>query len=89
MAEITLGQKTELKVLKVNIGKKAYSIPLAGSLTIAEMKRFQTDEDGFTFFGKYIPMEVLEGLTMDEFKALSDAWKAASSGEADDMTVGE
>ena len=88
MAEITLGNKNEVKTLKVNIGKKAYNIPLAGSLTIAEMKKFKSDEDGFTFFGKYIPMEVLEDLTMDEFKALSEAWKKASSGESD-IPVGE
>jgi hypothetical protein len=88
MAEITLGKKAEVKSLKVNIGKKTYSIPLAGSLTISEMKRFQDDEDGFSFFGKYIPNEILEDLTMDDFKALSDAWKKASSGEDEDMSVG-
>lgn len=53
------------------------------------MKRFQDDEDGFSFFGKYIPNEILEDLTMDDFKALSDAWKKASSGEDEDMSVGE
>lgn len=82
MAEITLGSKKEVKVLKVNIGKNTYSIPLAGSLTIAEMKKFKGDEDGFTFFGKYVPVDVLEALTMDEFKALSEAWKNASSDES-------
>lgn len=88
MAEITLGAKKEVKTLKVNIGKSSYSIPLAGSLTIAEMKKFRDDEDGFSFFGKYVPMEVLEGLTMDEFKALSDAWKNASSTESN-VPLGE
>lgn len=88
MREITLGGKKESKALKVNIGKETYSIPLAGSLTIAEMKKFKDDEDGFTFFGKYIPAEVLESLTMDEFKALSDAWKNASS-EDSNVPLGE
>ena len=74
--------------MKVNIGKSSYSIPLAGSLTIAEMKKFKDDEDGFSFFGKYIPMEVLEALTMDEFKALSEAWKNSSS-EDSNVPLGE
>ena len=90
MAEITLGQKNRIQTLKVNIGKNTYSIPLAGSLTIAEMEKFRNDEDGFTFFGKYIPVEVLKSLTMDDFKNLSNAWKKESetSGESD-IPVGE
>lgn len=88
MAEITLGNKKEIKTLKVNIGKSSYSIPLAGSLTIAEMKKFKDDEDGFTFFGKYIPMDILESLTMDEFKALSEAWKDTSS-DVSNVPLGE
>lgn len=83
MSEITLGSAKEIKTLKVNIGKATYTVPLAGSLTIAEMKKFQKDEDGFTFFEKYIPKKVLESLTMDEFKMLSEAWKNSSSSEGD------
>ena len=87
MTEITLGSKT-IKTLKVNIGDSAYSIPLAGSLTIAEMKKFQKDEDGFSFFEKYIPRKILESLTMDEFKELSEAWKVASA-DGSNVPVGE
>lgn len=83
MAEITLGGKKEIKTLKVNIGKKSYSVPLAGSLTIAEMKQIKDGtEDGFDIFGKYIPKEVTDMLTVDDFKVLSDAWKKASSEES-------
>lgn len=90
MAEITLkGKSDEMKVLKVNIGKKTYSVPLSGSLSIKEMRAMSKgDEDGFDFFSKYIPMEVLESLTMDEFKALTDAWRSASAGDTD-TDVGE
>lgn len=85
MAEITLkGKSDEMKVLKVNIGKKTYSVPLSGSLSIKEMRAMSKgDEDGFDFFSKYIPTEVLESLTMDEFKALTDAWREASAGKTE------
>lgn len=90
MAEITLKGKSEsLKVLKVNIGKKSYSVPLSGSLSLREMKAMREGtEDGFDFFEKYIPADVLDTLTMDDFKALNEAWKKASS-EQSDTTMGE
>lgn len=88
MKEITLGSAKEIKTLKVNIGKKSYSIPLAGSLTIAEMQKFQQDENGFIFFKRYIPEDVINSLTMDDFRALSEAWKEASAGDGN-LPVGE
>ena len=90
MAEITLkGKSDEVKVLKVNIGKKTYTVPLSGSLSIKEMRAMSKgDEDGFDFFAKYIPTEVLEELSMDQFKALTDAWRSASAGTTD-AEVGE
>ena len=83
MKEITLGSAKKQKTLKVNIGDKSYSVPLAGSLTITEMRKFKDEEDGFTFFEKYIPKKVIESLTMDDFTALSEAWKEASAGDGD------
>lgn len=88
MKEITLGSAKEINTLKVNIGGKTYNVPLAGSLTITEMRKFQQEEDGFTFFEKYIPKKVIESLTMDDFRALSEAWKEASAGD-NKPTVGE
>lgn len=85
MAEITLkGKSDEVKVLKVNIGKKTYSVPLSGSLSIKEMRSLAKGEiDGFEFFAKYIPAEVLEELTSDDFAALTEEWKKASAGKTD------
>lgn len=90
MREITLTNENEqINVLKVNIGKKAYSVPLSGSLSIREMKAMRDGtEDGFDFFGRYIPQDVLETLTMDQFNALNEAWKEASS-EKTDASMGE
>jgi hypothetical protein len=90
MREITLTNENEqINVLKVNIGKKTYSVPLSGSLSIREMKAMRDGtEDGFDFFGRYIPQDVLETLTMDQFNALNGAWKEASS-EKTDASMGE
>lgn len=90
MREITLTNENEqINVLKVNIGKKTYSVPLSGSLSIREMKAMRDGtENGFDFFGRYIPQDVLETLTMDQFNALNEAWKEASS-EKTDASMGE
>ena len=89
MAEITLKNSDEVKVLKVNIGKESYSVPLSGSLSIREMRAMvDGSEDGLDFFKRYIPEEVLESLTMDEFKVLNNAWKDASAQQTD-ATMGE
>jgi len=83
MAEITLGSKKTVKTLKVHIGDGTYSIPLSGSLTISELRALKNgDDDGFTFFEKYIPKEVIDTLTMDEFNQLTAAWKKASEDQA-------
>jgi hypothetical protein len=76
---LKLGGKKTVKTLKVNIGEEEYSIPLAGSLSIAELKALRSGtDDGFSFFEKYIPADVINTLTLDEFKQLNDAWKQAS-----------
>lgn len=90
MNEITLkGKSDEVKVLKVNIGDKSYNVPLAGSLSIREMRAMRDGtEDGFAFFEKYIPKKVIEALSMDEFQTLNEAWKNASF-EKTDTSMGE
>ena len=82
MREITLGNAKTLKTLKVNIGDKTYSVPLAGSLTLSEVQQLSEKEEGYTFFEKYIPRKVLESLTVDDMKALTAAWKEASADDS-------
>ena len=87
MKEITLGNAKK-ETLLVNIGKESYEVPLAGSLTFAQVKELRDSDDGISFFEKYIPREILDNLTIDEFKALNNAWKSASNAETD-PEVGE
>lgn len=82
---------TELKwnteVIKVKIEGKEYSIPLATSLKVKEVKALikltkkDQDEqlDGFIeFFKKYIPEQVIEDLPMSALNQLINAWSAAN-----------
>jgi len=78
MREITVGNRSERKVLKVNIGEKSYSLPLLGSLTMREAARLETQEGTLAFITDYIPKDVLNELTYRDFNAIIDAWKSAS-----------
>lgn len=88
MAEITLGRKETLETLKVNIGKDSYSIPLMGSLTLAETRALAKADDEFAFFKKYIPEDVIDSLAINDLKALTTMWKAESE-KASDVDLGE
>jgi predicted RNase H-like nuclease (RuvC/YqgF family) len=87
MKEITL-KSNEIKVLKVNIADKSYNIPLAKSLSLKEARAMKDDEDGLAFFAKYIPMKVLESLTVEDIANLANAWRDASFVK-DEVTMGE
>lgn len=86
MKEITLGNAKK-EPLRVKIGDETYEVPVAGSLTFAQVKKLRDNDDGRAFFEEYIPGEVLDNLTIDDFKTLTDAWKSASN--VDQTEVGE
>lgn len=88
MAEITLGKKELRETLKVNIGKKSYSIPLMGYLTLAETRELAKAEDEFAFFKKYIPEDVIDSLAINDLKTLTEAWKSESE-KASGVGLGE
>jgi len=78
MREITLGNRKERKVLKINIGEDSYSLPLMGSLTMKEATRLDTEAGTLAFITDYIPKDVIDNLTIDDFNTIVDAWKSAS-----------
>lgn len=78
MREITVGNRSERKVLKVNIGEKSYSLPLLGSLTMKEATRLETQEGTLAFITDYIPKDVINELTVEDFNSIVEAWKSAS-----------
>ena len=93
MKEITLEQPRE--VLKVNAYDKTFSIPLAGSIPLAVLmpikKEKTTDEklDYFVnFLKEYIPADVYEKLTANDFNQIMVAWGETSKLETG-VTPGE
>lgn len=79
--------KWNTEVIKVKIENKDYSIPLASSLKVKEVraliklsKQGQDDQlDGFVeFFKQYIPEAVLENLPLSALNQLIEAWSSAN-----------
>lgn len=68
-------------VLKVKIGEKEYSLPLARYLPYKSLRKIKdgTDIDGvLELFSSYIPTEVLDELTVEDIKVIMEAWANAS-----------
>ena len=91
MAEFRLGQRPN-KTLAVVCGEDVYHIPLQGSLPVdvaAHMDtQFDTVEKTLEFFRRYLPEDIMEGLSLDDYNALVNTWVEESQ-KASKMTVGE
>ena len=83
-----LNLNTDKEVLVVKIFGKEYSIPLASSLKVKEVKaimaltKLEDDEklNGFIdFFKNYIPEDVIEELPMSSLTQLMNAWSGSSN----------
>lgn len=83
-----LNLNTDKEVLVVKIFDKEYSIPLASSLKVKEVKaimaltKLEDDEklNGFIdFFKNYIPEDVIEELPMSSLTQLMNAWSGSSN----------
>lgn len=81
MAEFTL-KRRKTKTLKINIDDKSYFIPLSGSMKPKEVAKLDTVEATLDFMKKYIPEEVLDELTQDEYNDIVRAWGEASKEES-------
>lgn len=97
MPTFNLNSKKAKEVLKVEIGDKTYSVPLASSLKFKEVKKLLSlkkldGEEAITTFGEffaaYLGADVVDNLTMDDITALANAWSNATS-EASGITSGE
>lgn len=92
MKEITLEQPKD--VLKVNIGEKSFSMPLAGSIPFVELAKIRSArtqdeklEAMMTLLSKCIPDEIYNVLTSSELNQIMIAWGEAS--EDTGVTPGE
>lgn len=93
MKEITLDQPKK-EVLKVNIGQKSYSVPLAGSLPFVELKKIRKlsneEREDFImeFIQRHIDAKVFNTLDSAQVEQLIRAWSDASR-EEQGATPGE
>ena len=83
-----LNGKQTTNTLSVEIGSKVYSVPLAKSIKLKELRNMKDEESIYEFFSKYIDSEVLENLTANEYSQIVDAWVEANK-EAEGISLGE
>lgn len=87
--KVTIGGGKKIQeVLAVEIGEKTYSVPLSGSMKRKEILALDNEDAVYDMFAKHIPAEVLDNLTMDEYKQLAYAWIDANN-ESQGATLGE
>ena len=87
MADFTL-KRREAKTLKIHIDDQTYEIPLSGSLRPKEVAKLDTVDATMEFMKHYIPAEVIDDLTQDEYNDIVKAWGEASK-EASGLKPGE
>lgn len=93
MKEITLDQPKK-EVLKVNIGQKSYSVPLAGSLPFVEAMKLRKlgNEERMDFIvefiQRHIDTKVFNTLDSAQVAQIIQAWSDASQ-EEQGATPGE
>lgn len=90
---INIESKNNIEVVEVAIGKKTYKIPLAKYLpykAIKQLRNNNKDLDAIIdILSNYIPMEVLEELTMQQITQILEAWGDASKDDDDDENLGK
>ena len=86
--KVKIGGQNVINTLDVEIGNKTYSVPLAGSMKRKELMAMKDDESIFQMFSKYIPAEVLDNLTVDEYNQLGQAWIDANENK-ENTSLGE
>ena len=81
MKKVTIGGQNA-NVLAVEIGKETYSVPLAGSMKRKDVLALKDEESVYAMFARYIPSEVLDDMTVDEYNQLAQAWADANAEES-------
>ena len=89
MLKINSNTYENREVIKVEINDQVYSIPLLKYLKYKDVKKLMalkdnaaTDVDAvLEIFASYIPLEVLEELSLDQLTQLVTAWKDVNSEE--------
>jgi hypothetical protein len=87
MAKVNIGS-AQINMLEVVWQGKTYKVPLAGSMKRKDILKLNSEEAVHNMFTQYIPEDVLDDMTLDEYRQLIDAWNAANTNK-DDASLGE
>lgn len=87
MAKVTIGS-AQVNVLEVSWRGKTYKVPLAGSMKRKDLLKLNSEESVHEMFTQYIPEDILDDMTLDEYRQLIDAWNNANTGK-DEASLGE
>lgn len=91
---ITIDKTKDIEVIEVAIGKKTYKIPLAKYLPYKAIKKLRSKEESnadsiIEILSEFIPIEVLDELTMQQITQIIEAWSNASTDDEDNNEVGK
>lgn len=91
---ITIDKTNNIEVIEVAIGKKTYKIPLAKYLPYKAIKKLRNKEENnlesiIEILSDFIPINVLENLTMQQITQILEAWGNASQNNEDNNEVGK
>lgn len=91
---ITIDKTKDIEVIEVAIGKKTYKIPLAKYLPYKAIKKLRNKEENnldsiIEILSDFIPIDVLENLTMQQITQILEAWSDASQDNEDNTDVGK
>lgn len=91
---ITIDKTKDIEVIEVAIGKKTYKIPLAKYLPYKAIKKLRNKEENnldsiIEILSDFIPINVLENLTMQQITQILEAWSDASQDNEDNTEVGK
>lgn len=80
------GEKRE--ALAIEYKGKTYNVPLSGSMKRKDLQKLKDEDAVMEMFAQYIPMDILEDMTVDEYRQLAEAWVNESQA-AYDIPLGE
>lgn len=91
---ITIDKTKDIEVIEVAIGKKTYKIPLAKYLPYKAIKKLRSKEENnldsiIEILSDFIPIDILENLTMQQITQILEAWSDASQNNEDNTDVGK
>lgn len=91
---ITIDKTKDIEVIEVAIGKKTYKIPLAKYLPYKAIKKLRSKEENnldsiIEILSDFIPIDILENLTMQQITQILEVWSDASQDNEDNTEVGK